>query len=222
MLPSIEKVGDLSGTRPLSYFPNLDDRLDLQSPSGEALIVGHDDYGLVSSLVTSESQPIPEISHCLPFEPADQATHPDNSPSYPSDLFYTSLNYSTPAVTPSSLQGQASSQSARHTDIDYSGNTTSQEFSAASDPEGKDSPNNAALLYDVSSTDFTDSPVAQPLEQSAFQLRNNENNRAGIARAENLDLGCKETTSPPRPVREQGPLSCPVCGKGYSQRHELK
>ena len=222
MLPSVEEVGDLSGTRPLSYFPNLDDRLDLQSPSGEALIVGHDDYGLLSSLETSKPQPIPEISHCLSFESADRATHPDKSLSYPSDLFCTSLNYSTPAVTPSSLQGQASSQSSRHTDNDDSGNTSSQEFSAASNPEGKDSPNNAALLYDLNSTDFTDSSIAQPSDPAASQLCNNDNNCAEIARAENLDLGYEETTSPPLPVRKQGPFSCLDCGKSYSHNHELK
>ena len=221
MLPFVEEVGDLSGTRPLSYCPNHDDLLDLQSPSGEALIVGHDDHGLVSSSETSESQPIPEISHCLSFELANRATHPDNSPSYPSDLFCTSLNYSTPAVTPSSLQGQASSQSTWHTDIDDSGNTSSQEFSAASNPERKDGPDNAALLYDFNSTDFADSPIAQSSEPSVSQLCNNNNDRAEIAPAEKLDLGYEEI-SPPRPARKQGPLLCPVCRKGYSHRHELK
>ena len=186
------------------------------------MIVGHDDYGLVSSLETSKPQLIPEISHCLSFEPADRATHPDNSLSYPSGLFCTSLIYSTPAVTPSSLQGQASSQSPRHTDIDDRGNASSQEFSAASNPEGKDSPNNAALLYDLNSTDFTDSSIAQPSDPSASQLRNNDNNCAKIARAENLDLGYEETTSPNLPVRRRGPFSCLDCGKSYSHRHKLK
>ena len=221
MLPSVEEVGDLSGTRPLSYYPTLDDRLDLQSPS-EALIAGHDDYGLVSSLETSEAQPIPGISQYLSFEPAHRATLPDHSPSYLSDLFCTSLNYSTPAVTPSSLQGQASSQSARHIDFDDSGNTSSQEFSAASIPEGKDSPNNATLLYDVISTDFTDSSIAQSSEPSASPLRNNDKSCAESAQAENLDLGYEETTSPPLPVREWGPFSCLNCGKSYFRRHELK
>lgn len=185
------------------------------------MIVGHDYYGLVSSLEASESQQIPEISHCLSFEPADRATHPHHSPKYPSNVFCTSLNYSTPAFTPSSLQGQVSSQSTRHTDIDDCGNTSSQEFSAAPNPKGKDGPNNAALLYDINSTDFTDSPVAQSSEPSASQLCNNNNDRAEIAPAENLDLGYEEI-SPPLPVRKQGLFPCPDCGKGYSYRYELK
>ena len=220
VLPSEEEVDHLSGTRQSSYFPTLDDPFDIQPNSKQASIVGHDYYGLVPSLETSTSEPIPGISHYLSFEPTNRATESDYPPHYALGLLCSGPHYNLSSGT--SLQGQASSQSARHTVIDDSGNTSSQEFSAASDPEGKDSPNNAALLYDVNSTDFTDSPVAPPLDQSASQLRSNKNNRAGIARAENLDFGCKETTNPPRPVRKQGPLSCPICSKGYSQRHELK
>lgn len=220
MFPSVEDVGDLSGTRPLSYFPTLDDRFDLQPPSREASIVGHDHYGLVPSLETSTSEPTPETSHYLSYEPANRATDTDYPPNYPSGSLCSGPHYNLSSGT--SLQGQASSQSARHTDIDDSGNNSSQEFSAASYPEGKDSPNNAELLYDINSTDFIDSPVAQPLEQSASQSRNNKNNRAVIARAENLDLGYEETTNPPLPVRKRSPFSCLDCGKSYSHRHELK
>ena len=219
MLPFVEEVGDLSGTRPLSYFPALDSLFDLQSPSGEALIVGHDNYGLVSPLETSESQPVPEISHCLSFEPADRATHPDKSPSNPSDLFCTSLSCSTPAVTPYSLQGQPSSQSTRQTDVDNSGNTSNQEFS---NPKGEDSPKNAALQYDPNRTDFTDSTIAQSSEPSASQLRNNNKNCAELAQAENLDPRYEETTNSPLLVRKRGPFACLDCGKCYFHRHELK
>ena len=222
VLPSVEEVGDLSGTRPSSYFPTLDDCLDIQEPSRESLIGGNDYYGLVPSLETSRSQPIPRISHCPSFEPTNRATHSDYSPNYPSGSLCNGPNSYLSTGTPSSLQGPASSQSTRPTYIEGSGNASSREFSAASSRERKDSPSNAALLYDVNSTDFTDSPIAQFSEPSASQLRDNNNNRAGITRAENLDLDCKETISPPLPVRKQGPLSCPDCGKSYFHRHELK
>ena len=221
LLPSVEEIGDLSGTRPLSYFPTFNDRVDLQSPSGEVFIVGHKYYGLVSSLEISESQPNPEISNCLSFQPADRATHPGHLPSYPSGSFCTSHNYSSPAVTPFSLQGQASSESSRHTDIDDRGNTSTQEFSVASNPEGKDCRNSAALLYDLNNTDCTDSSIAQSLEPSALQLYDNSSDRVEVAPAENIDRYYGEI-GPPRPVRKQGPLPCPVCRKGYSHQHELK
>ena len=222
MLPSVEEVGDLSSTRPSSYFPTPDGCLDIQSSSRESLIVGNDYDDLVPSLDVSKSHPIPGISHCLSFEPTDRATHSDHSPDYPSDLICSGPNYGLSAGTPSSLQGPASLQSTRHTDIEDSGGASSPEFSAASNRGRKDSPSNAAFLYAVNSTDFTDSPIAQSSQPSASELRNNNNNRTGITRAENLDLGCKETTSPPLPVRRQGPLSCPVCGKSCSHRHKLK
>ena len=173
------------------------------------------------SLETSESQPFPEIRHFLSLEPSNQANHSDHSPDYPSDLLCSDPNYSLSAETPSSLQDFSSAQCTRHTDVKDSWKTPSHEFSAASNHERKDSLSNAAFLYEVDSTDFIDSPVAQYSEPSASQLRNNSN-RAEFARAENLDSGGKETTSPPLPVRKQGPLSCPDCGKNYSHRHQLK
>ena len=91
----------------------------------------------------------------------------------------------------------------------------------ASNLEGKDSRSNAALLYDLNNTDFTDSSIAQSLEPSASQLYNNNNDRVEVAPAENLDRGYEEI-GPPRPVGKQGPLPCPVCRKGYSHQHELK
>ena len=222
MLPSAEEVSNLSGTRPSSYSPTLDDCLDTQSPSRETLVVGQDYYGLVPSLETPKSQPIPGISHSLPFEPTNRATYSDHSPKYPSDLLCSGPDYFLSAGTPSSLQGPASSQSTRHTDIEDSGDISSQEFSAASNRERKDSPGNAAFPYDVNRTGFTDSPIARSSGLSASQSHYKKNNRAGIAEAENLDLDCKEPTSPPLQVRKQGPLSCPDCGKRYFHRHELK
>lgn len=222
VLPSVEEVGDLSGTRPSSYFPTLDDGLDIQSPSSESFTVSHDYYGLVPSLEASKSQPSPGISHCLSLEPTDRATHSDHSPDYPSNLLCSDPNYGLSAGTPFSSQGPASSQSTRHTDIEDSGDVSRREFSAASNRGRKDSPSNAAFLYAVNSTDFTESPIAQPSQPTASQLRNNDNNHTGIARAGNGDFGCKEPTSPPVPVRKQGPLSCLDCGKKYFHRHELK
>ena len=223
MFPSVEEVSDLSGTRPLSYSPTLDDRLDIPSPSREALIVGHAYYDLVPSSETSRSEIIPGVSHCLSFEPTSRATHSNYSPNYPSsDLLFGGPNHYLSSGTPSSLRGPALSQSTRNTDIEDSGDTPSQEFPAASNREGKDNSNNAALLHDFDSTDFTDSPIAQSSEPSASHSRNNKNNREEIVLAEDLDLGYKETIGPPLPVRRQGPLSCPGCGKSYIRRHELK
>ena len=76
------------------------------------------------------------------------------------------------------------------------------------------------LLYDVNSTNLTDT-IAQSLVPLTLQLRNNDNDRAEIARAENLDLENGDI-SPPLPVRKHGWLSCLDCGKEYSHRHELK
>ena len=221
MLPSVEEVEDLSDTRPSSYFPTLDDCFDIQSPLGDSLIVGHDYYGLALSLEASKPQPIPGVSHCLSLEPTDRATHSDHLPYYPPGLLCSGPNYFLSAGTPSSLQGPASSQSTRPSDIEDSGDASSREFSAASSCETKDSPNNAVLLYDVNSTDFTDSPIAQSSVPPASQLRNSDNDRAEIARAENLDLENGDI-SPPLPVRKHGPLSCLDCGKKYFHRHELK
>lgn len=222
MLSSVEEVDDLSDTRPSSYFPTLDDCFDIQSPLGDSLIVGHDYYGLVPSLEASKPQPIPGVSHCLSLEPTDRATRSDHSPHYPPGLLCSGPNYFLSAGTPSSLQGPASSQSTRPSDTEDSGDASSREFSAASSCEPKDSLNKAVLLYDVNSTDFPDSPIAQPSDPSASQLCNNDNDCAEIARAENLDRGYEETTSPNLPVRRRGPLSCLDCGKSYSHRHKLK
>ena len=221
MFESEEEIGDLSGTRLSSYFPSLDDRSNFQPPSRKASIVGHDYYGLVPSLETSTAQPLSGVSHYLSFEPTNRATDADYLLNCPSGLLCVSPHYNLSSGT--SLQGQASSQSPQHTDLGDSGDTSSQEFSAAPNPKGKDSPNNAALLYDLNSTDFTDSLIAQSSEpSSASQSFNNDINRAEIARAENLDLGYEETTSPPPIVRKQGLFSCLNCGKSYSHRHELK
>ena len=214
VLPSVEEVDDLSGARPSSYFPTLDDCSDIQSPLGESLIVGQHYYGLVPSSEASKPRQIPGVSHCLSFEPIDRATRSNHSPYYPPGLLCSGPNYLLSAETPSSLQGPASSQSTRPSDIE---DTSSREFSAASSCETKDSPNNAVLLYDVNSTDFTDT-IAQSLVPPASQLRNNDNDRAEIARAENLDL----ENGDPLPVRKHGPLSCLDCGKRYFHRHELK
>ena len=219
MLPSVEEVDDLSGNRPSSYFPTIDNCFDIQSPSRESLIVGHDYYG--PSLEASRSQPVSGISHYLSLEPTDRATHSDHSPYYPSGLLCSGPNYCLSAGTPSSLQGPSSSQSTRPSDIEDSGDASSREFSAASSCEPKDSLNKAVLLYDVNSTDFPDSPIAQSSVPPAFQLRNSDIDRAEIARAENLDLAHGEISSP-RPVRIQGPFPCTDCGKNYFRRHELK
>ena len=221
MLPSVEECDDLSGTRPSSYFPILDDCFDILSPLGESLIVGHDYYGLVPTSEASKPQPIPGVSHCLSLEPTDRATHSNHSPYYPPyyppGLLCSGPNHYLSAGTPSSLQDPASSQSTRPSDIEDSGDASSQEFSAPSSCETKDSPNNAVLLYDVNSTDFTDT-IAQFLVPPASQLRNKDNDHAKIARAENLDL----ENRPPLPGRKNGPLSCLDCGKKYFHRHELK
>ena len=221
MLPSVEEVDDLSGTRPSSYFSTFDDCFDIHSPSRESLKGGHDYYGLVPSLGVSKPQPIPGANHCLSLEPTDRATNSDHSPYYPSGLLCSGPNYFLSAGTPTSLQGPASSQSTRPSDIEDSGDASSREISAASSCERKDSPNNAVLLYDVNSTDFTDSLIAQSSVPPASQLRDNDNDRAKIARAENLDLENGDI-SPPLPVRKHGPLSCLDCGKKYFHRHELK
>ena len=221
-LPSAKESGDLSDTRSLSYFPTLNDYLDIQSPSGPSVIVDHDYYSPVPSLETSELQLIPEISHCPSFEPTNQANHSDRSSDCPSASVCSGPEYSLSAGTSSSLQDPASSQNTRHTDVEDSGESSSQEFSVGSNHGQKDSPSNAALLCDVNSTDFTDSPIAQYSEASASQLRNNNSNRARFARAEKLDLACKETIISHLPVRKQDTLSCPDCSKKYLHRHELK